>query len=90
MKINLVFSSFVVIGLLGCASTPKKALVVQPEASAASEAFGDEELVVLSEPTGPDALQVYNSETLYLRAVDLMSGGAYPEAIFYFEKLISI
>ncbi len=91
MKSNLIFvpNLLLVALLIGCASTPKKNVALQPEPSAASEAYGDQELMVLGEPTGPDALQVYSSETLYLRAVDLMSGGAYAEAIFYFEKLIN-
>ena len=76
--------------LWGCATTNPKTAAGAPQLEADQEnsPLGDKELVVLGEPTGPDALQVYSSETLYLRAVDLMSGGAYPEAIFYFEKLI--
>jgi putative Holliday junction resolvase len=70
----------------GCATTGAK--VSGPELSAAQEAFTDQDLIVLAEPSGPDALQIYDSELLYLRAVDLMSGGAHEEAIFYFEKLI--
>ena len=73
--------------LWGCASTPSTN-TPQPDLSAAEEAYSDQDLIVLAEPTGPDALQVYDSELLYLRAVDLMSGGAHEEAIFYFEKLI--
>ena len=72
----------------GCTTTGTGSKSVTPDLSAAEESYTDKDLIVLAEPTGPDALQVYDSELLYLRAVDLMSGGAHEEAIFYFEKLI--
>jgi putative transcription antitermination factor YqgF len=88
MRTSLTFSIFILNLSLysGCATTASK--VNAPDLSAAQEAYTDNDLIVLAEPSGPDALQFYDSELLYLRAVDLMSGGAYEEAIFYFEKLI--
>ena len=57
----------------GCASTP---LVEVPVVR------------VVAEPVGPDALEVYDAETLFLRGLDLLDGDAWADAADYFERLI--
>ncbi len=46
------------------------------------------ELRVVAEPIGPDGLEVYDAETLFQRALDLLDGGAWADAALYFERLI--
>lgn len=46
------------------------------------------ELRVVAEPVGPDALEVYDAETLFARGLDLLDGGAWADAADYFERLI--
>jgi pentatricopeptide repeat protein len=43
---------------------------------------------VVAEPVGPDALEVYDAETLFLRGLDLLEGGLWHDASDYFERLI--
>ena len=47
-----------------------------------------EETRVVAEPVGPDALEVYDAETLFARGLDLMRGGAVSEAALYFERVL--
>lgn len=46
------------------------------------------ELRVVAQPIGPDGLEVYDAETLFQRALDLLDGNAYADAALYFERLI--
>lgn len=46
------------------------------------------ELRVVAEPVGPDALEVYDAETLFNRGLDLLDGGAWSDAADYFERLV--
>lgn len=43
---------------------------------------------VVAEPIGPDGLEMYDAETLFQRALDLLDGGAWADAALYFERLI--
>lgn len=43
---------------------------------------------VVAEPVGPDALEVYDAEALFLRGLDLLDGEAWADAADYFERLI--
>lgn len=43
---------------------------------------------VVAEPVGPDALEFYDAETLFVRGLDLLDGGAYADAADYFARLI--
>lgn len=45
------------------------------------------ELRVVAEPVGPDALEVYDAQTLFDRGLDLLDGGAWADAADYFERL---
>jgi tetratricopeptide (TPR) repeat protein len=46
------------------------------------------ELKIVAEPVGPDALEAYDAETLLLRGLDLLEGGAWSDAADYFERLV--
>lgn len=46
------------------------------------------ELRVVAEPVGPDALEVYDAETLFNRGLDLLDGGVWADAADYFERLV--
>jgi pentatricopeptide repeat protein len=46
------------------------------------------ELRVVAEPVGPDALEVYDAETLFNRGLDFLDGGAWADAADYFERLV--
>lgn len=60
-----------------CATTPPATQRVQVP-----------ELRVVAEPIGPDGLEVYDAETLFQRALDLLDGGAWADAALYFERLV--
>lgn len=66
------------LALVGCATTspPSTQAVKLPE------------LRVVAEPIGPDGLEVYDADTLFARALDLLDGGAWADAALYFERLI--
>lgn len=59
---------------VGCATTPTH--VEGPE------------LKVLAEPVGPDGLETYDAESLFLRGLDLLEGDAWGDAADYFERLV--
>ncbi len=46
------------------------------------------ELHVVARPAGPDALEVYDAEALFVRGLDLLDGGAWGDGVAYFERLI--
>lgn len=46
------------------------------------------EVRVVAEPIGPDGLEMYDAETLFHRALDLLDGGAWADAALYFERLV--
>jgi tetratricopeptide (TPR) repeat protein len=46
------------------------------------------EMRIVAQPIGPDGLEVYDAETLFQRALDLLDGHAYADAALYFERLI--
>lgn len=60
---------------LGCATTGPQTVEVP-------------ELRVVAQPIGPDGLEVYDAETLFQRALDLLDGNAWADAASYFERLI--
>lgn len=62
---------------LGCATVPP------PTRSVALP-----EIRVVAEPIGPDGLEMYDAETLFKRALDLLDGGAWADAALYFERLV--
>lgn len=63
--------------LFACATTaPSTQTVALPE------------IRVVAEPIGPDGLEMYDAETLFQRALDLLDGGAWADAALYFERLI--
>jgi tetratricopeptide (TPR) repeat protein len=64
--------------LTGCAT------VQQP----AAQVVTVPELRVAAQPIGPDGLEVYDADTLFKRALDLLEGDAYADAAGYFERLI--
>jgi pentatricopeptide repeat protein len=45
-------------------------------------------LRIVAEPVGPDALEVYDAQILFDRGMDLLDGGAWVDAIDYFDRLI--
>lgn len=45
------------------------------------------EMRVATKPIGPDGLEVYDAETLFKRALDLLDGEAWSDAAGYFERL---
>src|SRR5687767_2384841 len=47
------------------------------------------DLKIVAHPTGPDALEVYDAETLFKRGLDLLEGEAWAEAAAYFERIIT-
>ncbi len=59
-----------------CATTPATVYVEAPP------------LRVVAEPVGPDALESYDAETLFLRGLDLLEGEAWADAADYFERLL--
>ncbi len=63
----------------GCATTTATANTVPVDVP---------ELRVVAEPVGPDALEVYDAQTLFDRGMDLLDGGAWVDAIDYFDRLI--
>lgn len=63
--------------LSACASTPPAVMVVDAPP-----------LRVVAEPVGPDGLESYDAETLFLRALDLLEGDAWADAADYFARLI--
>ena len=46
-----------------------------------------EPMKIVAEPTGPDALETYDAETLFARGLDLYKGDAAEEAAEYFERI---
>lgn len=46
------------------------------------------ELRIVAEPVGPDALEVYDAETLFNRGLDLLDGAVWADAADYFERLV--
>jgi len=69
-------SLVVVVSMLGCATAPKPVTASVPE------------LRIVAEPVGPDALEVYDAEMLFVRGLDLLDGGAWADAADYFERLV--
>jgi pentatricopeptide repeat protein len=67
-------------GVTGCATTGATVADVTP--------VKVPELRVGAEPVGPDALEVYDAETLFNRGLDLLDGGAWADAADYFERLV--
>lgn len=61
----------------GCATTAPQ-----------TQSIAGTEMRVVAEPIGPDGLEVYDAETLFLRALDLLEGEAWSDAAGYFERLI--
>ena len=64
----------VVVVTVGCATAPPVIAV--------------DELRIVAEPVGPDALEIYDAETLFLRGLDLLDGGAWADAADYFDRLV--
>jgi tetratricopeptide (TPR) repeat protein len=65
----------------GCATTSTATLPTPPAVVAPA-------VHVAAEPTGPDALESYDAETLLARGLDLLEGEAWSDAADYFERLI--
>jgi tetratricopeptide (TPR) repeat protein len=65
-----------VVAASGCATVAAPPVAVVPE------------MHVVAEPVGPDALEVYDAETLFKRGLDLLDGGAYVDAADYFARLV--
>jgi tetratricopeptide (TPR) repeat protein len=76
MRIAFLFGVASLLLSAGCATTSQTQTVSVPE------------LRVVSQPIGPDGLEVYDAETLFLRALDLLEGQAWSDAAGYFERLI--
>ena len=77
IRLCSVVSSFVLVAsALGCATTGTPVVASVPE------------LRIVAEPVGPDALEVYDAETLFVRGLDLLDGGAWADAVDYFERLV--
>jgi tetratricopeptide (TPR) repeat protein len=73
------FFLMVALGLgLGCATTR----------APAGQHIRLEPVKVVAEPTGPDALEVYDAEILFKRGTDLISGNAHAEAAPYFQRIL--
>jgi tetratricopeptide (TPR) repeat protein len=47
----------------------------------------DEDVKIVAEPVGPDALEVYDAEILYQRGMDLFEGANWAEAALYFARI---
>ena len=73
---STIASTMAIALVSACATTSSVAPVAIPE------------LRVVAEPVGPDALEVYDAETLFARGLDLLDGGAWADAADYFERLI--
>ncbi len=78
---------------LGCATTmvPGPSDPSTQANAAASAVVPSVELPtvrVSAEPTGPDALETYDAEALFVRGLDLLSGEAWLDAAGYFERLL--
>lgn len=69
--------TFATLAQLGCATVPPP-----------TQNLALPEIRVVAEPIGPDGLEMYDAETLFKRALDLLDGGAWADSALYFERLI--
>lgn len=71
----------------GCAST-NKATRAPPTAQPAPQHVDMEPAKVVAKPATPDALSVYDAETLYNRGMEFLDGRYYADARLYFQRVL--
>lgn len=71
---SLLLSMSLSLASLGCATAGQERVKFDP-------------VKVVVEPTGPDAFDVYDAQTLFERGLDLMRGGEHAQAADYFRRV---